>query len=173
MSVSKTFKTYTAALAVAEEADRALRERKRKAEAEFEEQWEKTTEADRERLYQLRREANDAKEAWEAAKVERAAQDTNAIALGTVMVEWKRSGYGFSPGPMKPTGRRGRVAIWTRESPHPENIRWGLPDVGDRYIRVLKKDGTESINFEKLSDWKTTWKPEGEEPEEKKGRSRF
>jgi hypothetical protein len=161
--VASTFKVYAKAVKVVEELEQELRARKRRAEDEFEAAFHEATKADRDRIEALRRESYEAKEAWEDAKIEQAAQDEKALPVGTVLVEWKRSGY-YGGGPSKPTGRKGVVNIWTRQSDHPGNLRWGLPEVGDRYIRVLKKDGTPSRNFEKLSDWKASWLPEGTEP---------
>ena len=51
------------------------------------------------------------------------------------------------------TGRRGILQVWDRESEYPDNIQHGyaLPNYGDFYIRLIKKDGAPSRQFYKFS----------------------
>lgn len=84
--------------------------------------------------------------------------------VGTRMVEWSTGRGYYSHRSWAKTGRTGKLAIWDEHSDYPTNTRYGHPSVGDYYVRVVKKDGTISRNFETLSDWKSKWLPEGVNP---------
>ena len=79
-------------------------------------------------------------------------------AVGTRYLEWNNDRYS------REAIRTGRVAVVeqrTNETRLPDNVRWCLPIIGDKFLRILKKDGTPGLQFVALSDWK--WKPEADE----------
>lgn len=71
------------------------------------------------------------------------------------------------------TGRRGVLMVWERGSEYPDNIHHGyaLPNYGDLYIRLLKKDGTPGRQFYKFGNMAAdqilpkNWLPEHEKHE--------
>lgn len=41
----------------------------------------------------------------------------------------------------------------------PENVRWGIPEIGKPFVRLLKKDGTPGMRFESIhGSWGKKWK---------------
>jgi hypothetical protein len=67
------------------------------------------------------------------------------------------------------TGRKGFLAVWDRDAEYPDNMRhsYTLPQLGDLYIRLLKKDGKPGRQFYKwhgdaVPNW---WLPEDENHE--------
>ncbi|MGH6741354.1 MAG: hypothetical protein ACREDY_20420 [Bradyrhizobium sp.] len=101
--------------------------------------------------------------ALDAAKVA-AAQIANAEMYRGVLVEWRRANqYRVS---WRLSGRRGRYDIWATESARPVNKTWGLPETGDKYIRLIKANGDPSLKFAMIHSWGSAkWLPEGETPE--------
>ena len=160
-------KAYHAAAERAEAADNDLRERHRKALDAFERDFQRDTIGLRTALIALQRERARAEEEWNAAKVAHAKASDEGLPVGMIVFEWSNKGsfyYSSAKRPWTKTGRKGQVDIWTSASDHPTNERWGLPSVGDKYVRLIKKDGTLSRKFEKLNSWNGTWLPEGAEP---------
>lgn len=53
----------------------------------------------------------------------------------------------------------GVVEIRRTDTKFPANQRWGLPDLGDPFVRLLKKDGTPSLKLDRWN-WRVTdqWK---------------
>lgn len=149
--LSKLDKQYDWAIARAEEEARKAAQ---KAHAHLKEAAER-----------LNSERCDAVDALNALKVAEAGTSKEGPKIGTILVQWKR-GYGYNAS-LHVTKTRGRVEVWTPESEHPPNVRWSLPSVGDKYIRILKADGTPSRTFDKLSGFRATWLPEGKKPGEK------
>jgi hypothetical protein len=85
-------------------------------------------------------------------------QASTGPAIGKRYIEIaRRSTWGEERGP---TGRVSVVEQRTHTTMFRENARWGLPMMGDKFLRVLKKDGTPSLNFARIGDW--DWKPEGD-----------
>jgi hypothetical protein len=103
--------------------------------------------------------------AAEAEYAKARAQDTGWFPVGTVVEEWERVGYLYrhadNPHHRK-TGRRGVVRIWDNDSPRPDRTSYGQPDVGDVYVRLLKKDGSESVKYEQRNHYgRDCWFLEG------------
>lgn len=97
-----------------------------------------------------------------AAKIASAAERAPAP-VGSRFCEWSygRSYYGK-------TGVVGVLEVFTHESKHPNNRRFGLASPGDFVIRHLKKDGTPSLNYTRWSvDCPHGWFPEGVDPNKK------
>lgn len=78
--------------------------------------------------------------------------------IGVTVEEWKSSGYGFRPSEPHRTGRRGIIRVWTREEKCPANITYSEPRVGSLFVRLLKKDGTESLQFDTLGGYNGQWR---------------
>jgi len=79
-----------------------------------------------------------------------------------LLYEWKRDRRSLNA----LTGRKGRYEVRTLESqfastPHGVSM-------GERFIRLLKKDGTPSLRHEWLGTWRGKWLPEGEDPNHEK-----
>lgn len=159
MSVSVREKYYELERAQRVAEDK-LDTRKRRLEREAAKRIDAQLKDEREELHELRRQVYAARCAWEDELVEHARKDPS---VGRVLIGWtalRCYGGGWSP-----NGQKGRIDVWTRESKHPENMRFGLPSPGSLYIRVLKKDGTDSLNFDTLNhSWKVKWLPPGETP---------
>ncbi len=83
--------------------------------------------------------------------------------VGTKLHEWKDTGRHGRTNVIK-TGRVGVLAIWTRLSPRPSNLAsYSIPVAGTLYIRLLKKDGTESTQFETIGGFNFDWRhPDGQ-----------
>lgn len=84
--------------------------------------------------------------------------------LGTELMEWKSSSYGFRSNPHRLTGRRGVVEAITRESQHPATKKYDRASIGEFVIRIVKKDGSKSKDYGKFDKWKAVWLPPGQEP---------
>ena len=102
----------------------------------------------------LRREA-------EAARARRALEDakiTEATAklesLPKRFFEKKTSGRAWERRPAKPTGREAIPEVRRHDTIFPGNRTWNLPEVGEIFLRVLKKDGTPSSLIERYPEWK-------------------
>jgi hypothetical protein len=122
---------------------------------------------DKERA-RLNREAHDARVRYEAALVEEAkAGDGAPYPIGTVMCEWDLEGSSWDrKRKFVPTGKRGVVEVWTRESVVSAALgRYSWPDPGTFIIRIFKKDGKPGTAFVKLGSWRADgWHPEGKAP---------
>ena len=81
--------------------------------------------------------------------------------VGTTLVEWA-SGPGWSR-TRRISGRTGLMEIATPNMPHPSNQSW-LPGPGAVIVRILKKDGKPSLQFDRNT---YNWYPEGVDPNEK------
>jgi len=134
-------------------------------------QAEKDTIAQQREIDDTRKAHGEALHALEVAKISHTTDSDEGLRIGTILHEWSYGSWTWSRTRSK-TGRTGVVRVWDRNSAHPPNVRWSLPRVGEKYIRVLRKDDTESINFAPLSgvsrsEWHPAdWKP----PVEKRGR---
>jgi hypothetical protein len=170
MSLAQAQRAMEAADEAARKFESLLEADKDAAMRASEELIDKALAARREKLIELRQAAYAAQSTWHEEKVadaRRTAGKDGNLALGTRMFEWEngRSYFGSRDFQWSKTGRTGIIQVWTPETKHPENLRWGLPNVGDLYIRVLKVDGTESLKFESLrGNYKSTWMPEGKKP---------
>ena len=105
--------------------------------------------------------------AWKEARVEAARKKAHTLGpIGTVLIEWDSGrSYGYtSRREWRKTGRTGKLDVWTMDSAHPANMTWSLPSVGDFYVRVVKKDGSESRLFESLRGYSSDWFVEGKSP---------
>jgi hypothetical protein len=113
---------------------------------------------------------SDARLALDAARVAAAISNAGWLPAGTVVAEWTRPyKYGMER-EARPTGRLGKIEVWSDQSVRPNRLRWQQrPDPGDIIIRLLKKDGTESKVFEAgpLSWLRDSWRPHGAKPEAK------
>lgn len=87
---------------------------------------------------------------------------------GMRMVQWDRSSHHY---PWRRTGKFGVVEIFSRESDYPANRTLGLPGIGGRCVRLLKKGGAPSLAIESFrrGDPPRGWYPEGVDPNEEKG----
>lgn len=103
--------------------------------------------------------------AHEAAQIELGKAATGGLPTG-ILVEWKPPEVRYSSvrWPPQATGRRAVVEVWSKTSQGRGS--YGLPSVGDVVLRVLKKDGTPSVDFVKnpQSHIGRTWFPEGVTP---------
>lgn len=92
------------------------------------------------------------------AAVESAALDKLKSYPSGIVEEWDFERYLYLRGKEKrPTGRRGIYEICTRATQFPDNTgTYRRPDVGEVFIRILRKNGTPGIKFEKAtySDWR-------------------
>lgn len=111
------------------------------------------------------------------AKAERAINEeivaeglrANADMPTHTLYEWRtesRVGWDRTPNPYKRTGRRGRYEVRTLESQFATPL-WAI-NLGERFIRVLKKDGSPSKRFETGNRWGERWLPEGQDPNRKR-----
>lgn len=94
-------------------------------------------------------------------KVAKASQEGwGDFPVGTELCMWAASGsYGRGKLVIK---KRGVVEVCTKDTKLAENLGWKKPDIGEAFVRVLKKDGTPSLMAgEKWG----TWLPEGQKPE--------
>jgi len=170
MSTASTLKVMQDARAEARQYQHKIEADKERQLRAAEERIERELKPRREHLADLRRIEVDAVAAWHSAKIEDTRQRAGKggmFAIGTSMAEWKngRSYFGSPRYDWSKTGRVGTIQIWTPETSYPENQRWGLPSPGDLFIRILKKDGKESLNYETLrGNFKGTWMPEGQKP---------
>jgi hypothetical protein len=113
--------------------------------------------------YAMEREARKAIQEAEVAEGLR----KNADMYTGVLVEWdwETTGSGYwrrRTGQKKLTGRRGRYEICT-----PQTIvqhRHHLPEMGGRFIRLLKKDGSPALQAVRYYG-SEEWLPEGQKPE--------
>lgn len=118
---------------------------------------------EREAMMALKAAEHHAQAAWDDAKVEASRVKPHELGpVGTIVFEWTRP-HSFGRSIML-TGREGRLEIWTPASDHPASIRWGLPSVGSYYVRLLKKDGTDSRVCSDLRSYGQTWLPKGKVP---------
>ncbi len=90
-------------------------------------------------------------------------------APGTVVERWKNIGRSNGVNWVR-TGQKGIVEIYEQGSPMPDNIgRYSYPEIGNIIVRLLKKDGSPGLKFERISSkWnneltyeKDYWAPEG------------
>jgi hypothetical protein len=164
MSVKTTEAAYLKADEVFREARRALEETREKLVATAKNKIDVALKESYDHVGRLRQQYLEAEKAWKTAKVVAAqSKPSEHGPVGTRMVEWTngRSYFGSTRREWSTTGRKGVLDIWTDESVAPGGTKWSLPGVGDYYVRVLKKDGTESTRFEKLNNWGLKWRPEG------------
>lgn len=119
-----------------------------------------------ERIRALRDAEGRVRQALYVAKIEAGKAALSGFPSG-VMVEW---GYDMRhrwdrSREKKPTGRRGRYELRTADTEFPANTgSYRLPNIGQVFIRILKKDGSPGLKFESLragSDWRLE---EGSEP---------
>jgi hypothetical protein len=86
---------------------------------------------------------------------------------GIIVCGWKdRGSWAMNPG-MDRTGKRGVIEIYKQGDAYPSRSRWNRPAVGEIVVRMLKKDGSKSIEAEKycFAEYaKEYWLPEGVEP---------
>lgn len=134
---------------------------------------EKDTEPQKREIDDSRKAYREARERLDAAKVAHATASDEGPIVGTVLHEWKRDSYGYRLGDWKKSGRTGVVRVWDNGSAHPPNIRYSLPSVGDKYIRVLKRDGSESTTFDTLRGWRSEWHEADWKPPVVKSERRF
>lgn len=104
-----------------------------------------------------------AEQARDAAAIELAESDPNALAAGTTVFRWTR---GYYKAAWKLEGGKGVVEIWTKDSVRSENMRHHLPNAGARVVRPIKKDGTPSKNIERFGGHGDKWLPAGVNPNE-------
>ncbi len=171
----------TKAVRVAEKAEYEAREKYRKAKRTYEAELNVLDHEAHERnveslahmaevVGQLRACATVAEQVLQSERIREANESDEGYPVGTVVVEWSTPlGYGWSHKrePLKLTGRRGTIEVWTPESPAPANTRWSQPSVGQKYVRLFKKDGTVSLKFDSLTGWHGQWFREGEKPTER------
>lgn len=85
---------------------------------------------------------------------------------GTVLVLWSRDRLGY--GPLKQTSKMVAVEVVRADSKFKSGIKdYSRPKNGEVIGRVLKRDGTPGLLFEKLNSWET-WLPIGVKPGEDK-----
>lgn len=125
-----------------------------------------------ERIDAASRARDEANAALDAARVAHATMDTGWLPVDTVVEEWKQYRYGWARQDGRrrdKTGRHGIVRVWDAGSRYPGNAgRWSLPSPGEVYVRLLRKDGTESAKFERIVGWNghDDWYAEGVDPNE-------
>lgn len=102
----------------------------------------------------------DAREALREAEERRGLAD-NADMYQGILIEWSF----IRPHPAM-TGRRGKYEICTHKTVFPGNRQYGLPQIGERFIRLLKKDGSPALGFASGYRVDENWLPEGEKPKE-------
>jgi hypothetical protein len=115
-----------------------------------------------------------ARDAYEAALIAERTENTGWLPVGTEVWNWAaaRGLYRYSRTESHYVpGRKAVVSVWTRKSESRENHRHAhLPQPGDVYLRILKKDGTASKDWERTQSWGTAgvadsvkecWLPEG------------
>lgn len=98
---------------------------------------------------------------------ERLAVDKAPFPIGTKMVEWGTPARWFSSKgrPWEKTGRVGVIELITQKSQHPKTTTCSRASVGSFVIRLLKKDGTPSLNYVATSySGFHGWHPEGKQP---------
>lgn len=117
----------------------------------------------KERISALSESAKTAKKAMEDAEIADAMDGGRCkYAIGTVLLEWKRSSYGFRTNPLRLTGRRGVVEVITRDSAHPNNRNYSRASAGDVVVRLLGKNGKPGILYSTdINSWRAKWFPEG------------
>lgn len=117
-------------------------------------------------LERLRAKREELQAAHDAAQVALGQAATAGLHTG-ILFEWKRKYERFSSkeGPPQATGRRGVVEVWAKGSQ--ARGSYGLPAIGEVVLRVLKKDGTPSVDFERHPKdlIGKLWFPEGVKPE--------
>lgn len=92
--------------------------------------------------------------------------DDNADMYKGLLFEWghERHGFGFASSPKKKTGRVGKYEVCTPQSTFSANKIYCRPSSGERFIRILKKDGSPSLDF--VREYRSNgWLPEGKTPE--------
>lgn len=116
-------------------------------------------------ILEASRRLQEATKAWEDAKIaESQNAKWNGHAVGTKLVQWKDVSVSWArERRWEKDGKVGIVEIRTRDSRFPANVRYGLPEIGEPFLRILKADGTPSTQIE-TSSWKRCWLPEGKEP---------
>ena len=108
-------------------------------------------------------------EAQQAVEVERErvalSETVHPYPLGTRMVEWDYPRRLYRAPTVQDrilTGRVGVLEVITAKSEHPANKTYNLAARGELVIRILKKDGTPSKTYERVSrTWSLQWIPEG------------
>lgn len=112
---------------------------------------------------ELRNAVYEANRAHELGIVEAKNGNTGWLPVGTVIVKWERPRYTYGRGPLKLTDQVGMVEVWSPDSVYPENkSRYSRPHAGDIVVRLLKKDGTPSKNFESANEWnRVYWQAKG------------
>ncbi len=161
---------YSVACNVVHKAEQALGDRRSKERADFEAALARETQDEQDAINKLRALRGEAEVAYNEARFAVGVEKAHASATppGTRLVEWSTgTGWSYQRHELRPTGRTGIVEVWSHDSEHRDNIRWGLPETGDLIVRVLKKGGGRSRDFAKLDGWRSDWLPEGVSP--KKG----
>lgn len=116
-----------------------------------------------EQIEDLRQAYWDAQQALMAAREEQAASKS-PYPVGKKLVRWKRVEHGWNDHSWKIVGY-GVVEICTRETVHPENIRYGRAQPGDIIVRHLTRAGEPGIQYTKLeTNWREKCLPEGRDP---------
>jgi len=95
-------------------------------------------------------------------RVEAARGADSTLPEGMRVAQWMGRG-GL---PWRLTGKIGVVEIFTAASEIPANRSYGLPSVGSRCIRILKKGGSPSLSVERIPGDALPygWYPEGVDP---------
>lgn len=103
--------------------------------------------------------------ALEEAIIADAISAPHKVPPGTMMAEWKYPGRYGNRGERQSTGRLGIIEIVTRDSEHPDNVRYNRASLGEAVVRLLKKkDSTQSKAYVRGSAMRSEWLPVGQEP---------
>jgi hypothetical protein len=123
-------------------------------------------------IVEARAAAEAAKAALEAGKVAEGEARAAALPQG-VLVEWtwSTSNRWNQDYQYRKSGRSGLAEVCTPRTQFGGNKRYGLPSVGEVFIRLLKNDGKPGTQFAAMTrhalDSTTLWLPEGQEPPER------
>lgn len=112
-----------------------------------------------ERIKAAHDEMRAAERAFELARIVETRR-TLRVREGTVMCEWGSPTKWGSHKERVLTGRKGVVEVITHESAHPATLEHGRAKIGIAVVRLLKKDGSQSLNYEQ--SWEGAWLPEGQ-----------
>lgn len=83
---------------------------------------------------------------------------------GTELVRWATGSWYHSPGTFLQDAI-GIFEIVSFDSKFPENLsEYSRPKVGSYIVRLLKKDGTPSLKFDKYNHLGSNWLPKGKQP---------
>jgi hypothetical protein len=111
---------------------------------------------------QLGQRAAEARAAADAAGIEAGNAELAAMS-DPRRVEWARGKYLSDA--YRATGRTGQYEVWTRETVCAAGrADYSLPRIGELFLRINKKDGTPSANFERASGLDRRCDPGGWHP---------